>query len=130
MPFRTSIDPEQGITRVWFDGVVTGRDIIAATGALVAEPGYDERFDQLWVLTDVASLVIAPEELKAMVAHDMRLVEAGVMGQVRVAIVVTGELRAIAIRLYQRQMQGAGQDVRLFDTEAEAEAWLRRARGV
>ena len=57
LPFRTSIDAEQGITRVWFDG-------------------------------------------------------------------------AIAARLYQRQMQAAGQDVQLVDAEEEADAWLRRSRGL
>ncbi len=36
-----------------FVGTTTGRDIIAATDALVVHPGYEATFDQLWVLTDV-----------------------------------------------------------------------------
>lgn len=125
MPFSMSIDADQGITRVWFDGAVTGRTIIAATNELVAQPVFREDMDQLWVFLEVTSLDISPEDMEAMVAHDSGLVEEGVMGQVKVAIVVTDTLRHIAARLYQKQMEPSGQDVRLFTRESAAEAWLR-----
>lgn len=126
MPFVTSVDPAQGLTRVWFDGTVTGRDIITATDALIAAPHYDSAFDQLWVLRDVVSLSISPEEMSALIAHDREMVEGGAMGRVCVAIVVSGEARELVILLYRHHMLATGQDIRLFAREEEAEAWLRQ----
>lgn len=125
MPFSLSIDAEHSITRVWFDGAVTGRTIIEATNELVAQPAFREDMDQLWVFLAVTSLDISPEDMEAMVAHDTGLVEEGVMGQVKVAIVVTDTLRHVAARLYQMHMEPSGQKVRLFARESAAEAWLR-----
>lgn len=125
MPFTIAIDREGRTTRVWFEGTTTGRDIIAATNELVAHPDFDDALDQFWSLADVTELLIDSEEMVDLVANDRALVEAGVMGQVRVAIVVAGELRKLAIHLYEYQMRSSGQQIRLFDTEAEAEAWLR-----
>lgn len=125
MPYTITIDREDGITRVWFEGTTTGRDIIAATDDLVAHSGYDDTFDQFWSLADVTELLIDSEEMVDLVANDQALVESGQMGRVRVAIVVAGELRKLAIHLYEYQMRASGQEIRLFDTEGEAEAWLR-----
>ncbi len=66
--------------------------------------------------------------MKALVANDQALVEAGAMGRVRVGIVVVGELRQLFIHLYEYQMRSAGQEIRLFDTEAAAAEWLRGQR--
>ena len=125
MPFRISIDTDQGITRVWFDGAIKGRDIIAATNALISQPDFREDMDQLWVMTGITLLDITPDDMEAMVAHDSALVHDGVMGRVKVAIVVTDHLRQVAARLYQVQMQPSGQEVRLFSRESTAEAWLQ-----
>lgn len=128
MPFTIAIDREHGLARVRFEGTTTGRDIIAATDALVAHPDYDASFDQLWVLTDVSQLIVEPDEMKALVANDQALVESGAMGRVRVGIVVIGELRQLFIHLYEYQMRASGQEIRLFDTEGAAMAWLRGER--
>ena len=125
MPFSVSIDPERSVTRVRFSGSTTGRDIIAATDALVAHPLYDATFDQLWMLTEVSLLDLPPEDMAALVEHDANLVASGIMGRVRVGIVVDEEVRQLAIRFYEYQMRFSGQQVRLFETEATAETWLQ-----
>lgn len=125
MPYSISIDTDRGVTRVSFDGAVTGSDILRATRELIASPEYESEFDQLWVLTDVSTLAFEPDEMKALVAHDREMVEAGAMGHVRVGIVVRGQLREVAIRLYEHQMSTSGQSIRLFAREDAAETWLR-----
>lgn len=128
MSFVIAIDREHQLTRVRFEGTTTGRDIIAATDALVAHPDYDASFDQMWTLATVSQLVVDPEEMEALVMSDRAHVESGTMGRVRVGIVVVGELRRLFIHLYEYQMRSSGQEIRLFSTEAEAMAWLRGER--
>jgi hypothetical protein len=128
MPFEVTLDGTRRRTCVRFHGFVTGSDILVATDELVAHPAYDASFDQLWSLADALSVVISLEEMEALVAHDQTFVESGVMGAVRVGIVVTNALHEAAIRFYQHEMRSSGQEVRLFASEREAAAWLEAAR--
>jgi len=127
VPFSISIDADRGIARVSFDGVVTGSEILRATDELIASPEYESEFDQLWVLTDVTTLSFDLQEMKALVEHDRQLIESGAMGYVRVGIVVSGEVRAVVIRLYEYHMSTSGQSIRLFTRRDAAEAWLQEA---
>lgn len=126
MTVRYQFDPHDGVAIVTIGGVVTGSDIIAATDALVEQPEYRGDYHQVWVFTDVVSLAISPEEMEAMVAHDLELVDTGVMGAVRVAIVVSGTMRVLAARLYQHHLESAGQSLRIFESPAQAIAWVRQ----
>jgi hypothetical protein len=120
-----SIDVDHGITRVWFEGAVTGQTIIDATAEVMAEPAYSDDMDQLWVFLEVTMLDITLEEMQALVAHDMDLVERRGLGPIKVAIVITDMLRYGTIRLYQILMKPSGLDVLIFAQESVAEAWLR-----
>lgn len=128
VPHFIAIDAGEALTRVWFEGRVTGREIIEATDELVARPDFDAGYDQFWSLEAVGTLDISPEEMSALITHDRELVETGGMGRVRVAIVITTELREFAIQLYRYQMRSSGQNVQLFWTEEDAEAWLTGGR--
>lgn len=127
MPYLIEISPTQAFTRVHFTGEIVGRHILTATDELVAHPDYDAASHQLWSLADVTALDLSPQEMDALITHDQGLVETGVMGRVKVAIVITTELRELALRLYQYRMRASGQDIRLFETEAAAEAWLQES---
>lgn len=129
MPYDIAIRHDDGFTHVAFHGTATGRDIIEATDVLLARPDYDPGLDQLWDLNEVTELLIGPEEMVELVERDRAHVASGSMGEVCVAIVVAGELRKLAIHLYEYQMRASGQRIRLFDTEEEAVAWLKGRDG-
>lgn len=128
MPYDIAIRHDDGFTHVAFHGTTTGREIIEATDALLARPDYDAGLDQLWDLNEVTELLIGPEEMVELVERDRAHVAVGTMGEVCVAIVVAGELRKLAIHLYEYQMRASGQSIRLFDSEEEAVEWLKGER--
>jgi hypothetical protein len=123
MPYTLDIDDE--IARVRLHGATTGHDLAVATDELVAHASYDASLPQLWSLAGVSGLDISLHELDELISHDRALVASDAMGHVRVGIVVRNPLYEAAIRFYAYRMRSSGQEVRLFESERDAEAWLR-----
>jgi len=122
MPIRYRIDAPHRlvITEAWDD--VTNTDIEAHYGALKVDPGFSPTFDQIAdtrrVRRFVADAVMVRQAGAAVFAPGVR----------RAVVTLPGYLFGMA-RMFASSAQALGHLANIFDTPADAEAWLGRPAG-
>jgi hypothetical protein len=118
MGMRYLIDPVRRLVRVRAWGTITTADLQDFTSRLMADSQFNGDFSSLTDLSEATGVSVDQGELKA--TAWMQLYNPGV----RRAIVAPSDLMFGMGRMYATHAEREGQDVRVFRTLAEAEAWL------
>ena len=122
MSFVCTVRPEERRGVVTFQGAVTGTEALDACRTLVAQPGWEAGFNELWDLHDVTGVDVSPSEISDLVASAHALRDQ--LAHNRVAFVTRREPVALLVRLFELFTLDLGRVYKTFRTRAEADAWL------
>lgn len=122
VPIAYRIDPERQLvlTRAW--GVLTDRDILGHKENLVRDAAFDPQMRQLSDIRAIERLDVTVAGVRAMVAHDAANAQRRT-GHRMAFVVATDEVYGMA-RMYDLMGDSQQNDVAVFRTLEEAEAWL------
>ena len=127
MAFHVHISPADALGVVTFLDAVTGADLAGALDALYADPRWRPGFDALWDFGRMSTLVLDPDDLKALVALDFAYEAVGGVG--RDAIVVTTDLDRSLAALFEHLSKETPRPNRVFASVEAARTWLAAPAG-
>jgi hypothetical protein len=108
------------LTRAW--GVLTDADLLEHKAQLANDSGFSASMAELSDVRGVERLAVTTEGVKLMVAHDVASSDR--MAGHRLALVVSSDESFGMARMYSQRSDGGPQDVGVFRSMTEAEAWL------
>lgn len=112
------IDADRQIIFSRAAGKLTGEDLRGHQQRLRSDPGFDRHFDQLWNFLDVEAIDVSTATVRELASA--RSFDPGA----RRAFVVSSDFAYGLMRMFQQLHDGAPEELRLFRSLEEAEAWL------
>lgn len=123
MPYNYRFCHDDACGYVEMYGEITGRDLSGALKSVYENPRWRPSLPVLWDGRRISSLVLTPEDIKAVSELTGTLKDK--MGEGQVAIVVTRQIDYhSAILLALRSQRRPDREVRIFHSLAEAAEWL------
>ena len=113
---------EERLATIRLTGAVTMPGVILASEALYGAPEWTAGRSELWDLSQISSLDVTPESLRAVADFEADLAE--VVGPGRTAMVVAREDDFDIGLLYAHLPKNNGREHRVFWDEPAARAWL------
>lgn len=118
MPASYRVDAEQKMIFSTATGAVTDADLRAHQKSLLADPGFDPGFSQIWDFQGVEEVQVSNGTLKELAASRSFSAES------RRAVVAPRDLVFGMARMFEMLHQQAPEAFRVFRTSEEARAWL------
>jgi hypothetical protein len=118
MPTSYRIDERLGMIFSSASGVVTDDDLRGHQRAVLADPGFDPRFSQIWDFQGVEDVEVSNEALRALAESKSYSAES------KRAVVAPRDVVYGMARMFQMLHEEAPEAFRVFRTPAEARAWL------
>lgn len=122
MPFSYQIDTSRRVVVVKATGMLTNADMDALSQALAADGAYDRAWPVLVDATDVHAGGVDTRTILERASRVDRAPARRADG--RVAISASADAVYGMARMFQMLTEGAGSEVGVFRTVAEAEEWL------
>ncbi len=126
MAFACDIDPDRNLGTVTLRDTVGAREFMDAMRALYDHPEWQPGFSALWDGSDIARLIIEPDDL-APISETYRQVEAK-MGRGRAAFVVPRDVVHVIAQLLIHRLHYPDRERRAFVRLGDAVAWLNEDR--
>ena len=124
MPLTYRIDPARRLVLTHATGVLTDADLLAHKERLVRDPAFDPGMWQLSDIRNIERLDVTAVGVQAMVDHDNS--NAARRRGHRLALVVPADEAFGMARMYQLMHHSEEENIGVFRTMGEAEAWLAR----
>ena len=118
MPASFHIDVERRLILSSATDVVTEEDLTQHRQRLVTDPDFDSHLNQLWDFTEVTEIRMTSADVRKLA--DYRSFETGVQR----AIVASTDVSFGLARMFQSMHDTAPEQLRVFRSRSEAEAWL------
>lgn len=120
MPYQI-IWSEDGVE--WtYSGVLTGTEIIQSNEAIYGDPRFDDLRYQIVDFTEVETFEVSEQDMKRMAYYDR--VAARSNPRIRLAVIAPEATGRSVAETYEKHNQEPGWEQRIFETRAEARAWL------
>ena len=125
MPITVRIDRRAGLRTTTMTGVVTDAELVDAAAAVVGDPDLDPAQRALINLTGIGGLEVTPAGLRE-VADLLAGALEGSPARPRVAVLAAAPRALSLVRIYERfaERVRVPYDYQVFESEAEARAWL------
>ena len=124
MPLTYRIDAARRLVLTHATGVLTDADLLAHKERLVHDPAFDPGMSQLSDIRNIERLDVTAAGVQAMVDHDNS--NAPRRHGHRMALVVPADEAFGMARMYQLMHHNEEENIGVFRTISEAEAWLAR----
>ncbi len=124
MPYQI-IWSERGVEWI-YSGVLTGEEIIQSNEAIYGDPRFDDLRYQIVDFTNVVKFEVSEQDMKRMAYYDRVAVRSN--PRIRLAVIAPEAVGRSIAETYNQHNKESGWEQRIFETRAEAEAWLGTRR--
>lgn len=122
MPFTYRIDSERGVVYATATGTVTDDDVTKLKADIAADPAFRPGMVELSDLRGIEDLQVSPEGISRFAMMDQQ--HADDQADFKLALVANEDLVYGMARMYQMSTGPNPQQVSVFRSVEEAEAWL------